>query len=59
LTCPVDACNLESIGSSSVVGPVHVISHHQDDIEEGFELYGMFQIMTSVLKQYDTLLSKQ
>ena len=54
-THPVYAGNFEAVGSSTIVGAVHIVTHHQNHVEECFKLDCVFQIMTCILEQRDPL----
>ena len=55
MTYPVDTGDLESKGSSSVIGSIQVISHDQNDIEQFSEQLGVLQVGTRLGQQTQTL----
>jgi hypothetical protein len=55
MTYPVDTGDLESKGSTGVVGTVQIISHDKNNIEQFSEVFGRFEIRTSLCEKAQTL----
>lgn len=50
MTYPIDTRDLETKGSSSVIGTIEVISHDKNDIEQFSEQLGFLEIGTCLGK---------
>lgn len=55
LAYPIDTGNLETKGSTSIIGTVEVITHDQNDIKKFSEALGSQQIRTRLGQQSQTL----
>ena len=51
----VYTANLEPIGPTSVVAAVHIVTHHQDDVEKVLKLVGVPKVLACGLQQVDSL----